>query len=605
MIGSNCTERGRECNAGAGSCGQCTHVPTARHILSLVLVLLAACVLVSCGGDKPAPTLAESRPPDETRGPLRFELIESRVDAVPGKTLLIPVRVIGRYDPTRPPDVRLEDGRRLDASVHWVGVEPEASSGPLPWLPPAGRWTVASPDGGVPDVSLGAFMLAIEMPRDGVGLPLWIGPRRVVLNWLPSPEILATRTEPSIWTPPVGASVRTSAGLSQLLEPERRSPVRRWRARLVEEGLRPDIAPERRPDRFQNPILEAYAQQYEAQWQAAFAALAAADADVCKRLRAAIAKAVTGPSGPPYPAWPVSQADLDRLLSDLNAPSTSARERARHAMSFIEAQPTSVAWVFDDAGATSEHGLPTPRIGVANLADEPALTFARVGREKPGTPVALAPDTSDIITCTAPTIGATVVDVRIGEDRSRQQVVGSPVPVTPPGLRIGPLLTDWTLLEWSGAGVGAPPLEAWATSAMLYRGTLPSQSAEQWLLLIECNAPDASVTGQWPEQVRVWLGPSASPTAAIGVNRDGSAFNLLTPSAERVGGVHVERSRNRWTVIVPVPRGAIEPSGVLRIGIERHDSRGWRTAWPRRMLPWQTAPGRAAASLNEWAGVGG
>ena len=53
-----------------------------------------------------------------------------------------------------------------------------------------------------------------------------------------------------------------------------------------------------------------------------------------------------------------------------------------------------------------------------------------------------------------------------------------------------------------------------------------------------------------------------------------------------------------------LPPHAIEPSGVLRLGVERLDERGVRSAWPRALLPWESEPGRAAIDTRGWERIG-
>jgi len=55
-------------------------------------------------------------------------------------------------------------------------------------------------------------------------------------------------------------------------------------------------------------------------------------------------------------------------------------------------------------------------------------------------------------------------------------------------------------------------------------------------------------------------------------------------------------------VMLPLPPDAIEPGGRLRVGLTRTDATGRRTAWPRRLLPWDSEPGRLAVDLNAWDG---
>src|SRR5690606_19882026 len=105
------------------------------------------------------------------------------------------------------------------------------------------------------------------------------------------------------------------------------------------------------------------------------------------------------------------------------------------------------------------------------------------------------------------------------------------------------------------------------------------------------------------EHVRVWLGPFRRPFSVLRIGSDGAVVDEIASSAaseQRAGGVRVVREAGKWIVQAEVPAECIEADGSLRIGIERTDARGRRTAWPRPMLPWQSEPGRAAVGTNSW-----
>ncbi len=72
--------------------------------------------------------------------------IDARNDAVLGRTLILPVRLSGAINPARPIAAKLDDGRKVAASLYWIGVAPESIApsrvGVLTsWMPEAGRWS--------------------------------------------------------------------------------------------------------------------------------------------------------------------------------------------------------------------------------------------------------------------------------------------------------------------------------------------------------------------------------------------------------------------------------------------------------------------------------
>jgi hypothetical protein len=85
------------------------------------------------------------------------------------------------------------------------------------------------------------------------------------------------------------------------------------------------------------------------------------------------------------------------------------------------------------------------------------------------------------------------------------------------------------------------------------------------------------------------------------LSRDGVLHNNRHPEDD--ARLRVADQPDRWSVSVPIPREALEPGGVLRLGITRRDGRGLRTAWPRRMMPWEHEPSRAVVNLKTWSGL--
>jgi hypothetical protein len=64
--------------------------------------------------------------------------------------------------------------------------------------------------------------------------------------------------------------------------------------------------------------------------------------------------------------------------------------------------------------------------------------------------------------------------------------------------------------------------------------------------------------------------------------------------------VSVVSRPGKWVCQIPLPAICFESDGTLRIGLERIDPRGTRSAFPRPMLPWQSEPGRVAIDTSTW-----
>jgi hypothetical protein len=179
----------------------------------------------------------------------------------------------------------------------------------------------------------------------------------------------------------------------------------------------------------------------------------------------------------------------------------------------------------------------------------------------------------------------------------------SAIPVSPPGLRAEALVGDWTMSGWlRGAAdqvmVGDP---GWATAALLYRRSGPvddNPSASPWSLYVECRTQRETPS----ETVRIWLGPFGRSITVLRVSSSGAV------SDERAGdvalkGATVSRVGGKWFARIPIPERCIDADGTFRIGIERKDALGRRSAWPRAMLPWQSEPGRIIVDTRAWTTV--
>ena len=545
---------------------------------------------------------------------MRLEPLERRVDAIPGRTLVMPVRVQGPIDPRRAIRPLLDDGRALAAELHWIAVAPEPD-GAGSWLPPAGLWSATPAAAHMRPAGTGAWCLVVPLPGDAIGQGLWFGSRRVPLNWLTDAALIVPPDEESPWVSPL---TQVSGQLARLSEPEMRSPVRRWRHRLLTRGLvhPPWAAPgevERdAPDEFSEPVLESLARQSEGRWRLALAALWRADPGLADQLKHRLVLTVEFPGGVVAPAWPCDQDALDELLLDLLNPRISASERVARTRAWLDEQPGGAGWVIDDAGAVDGiTGRPIATCAAANLSDRRTLAWAAA------LPMRASPDMTPLEARTAAALqvsppapegerAAAAVGVHVGRWSTTVRAVTEPLGARPPGLRIAPWFADWDLPHWL-AGSGEPlvaPADAagvWSATALVRpsdaaaaeAGAAAASAGTRWSLYVECRWAGAT---ERAEVVRVWLGAFGRASRVLRVTSSG---DFSSEGGDGVGATVVRRE-DRWIAMVPLPDECIEPGGVLRLGVERTDSRGRHSAWPRPMLPWQLEPGRAAVDLGAW-----
>lgn len=595
--------------------------------------LLAALLLMACAGcsspDR-APTasvraasgLPSTSADDPSAEPI--EPIEARVHAVFGRTLVIPVRVRGRFERADTLQVRLDDRRAVPARLMRVSVSNIESGG---WLPPAGEWK-AEPGSRASSDQPGfvVHVVVAVLPFDAVGQGLWLENHRVALDWLPEPPMLAAElkltAEAVRWPEPSPAA--TDASIRDLIEVERSSPLRRWRYRLLKGTLgiatqAEPLPPEVLVDAFSDPTLEAWARQREDRWIVGLKKLRAADPALADELVANLRLVARFPGGVLAPIWNTDQGELEELVQLLLNPDTPDKARLARVRAWINARPVGAAWVIDDAGAPdAATGQSLPTAALLNLSKAPALGFVSV-RGKPASQqmTALEPLKSSVVTI--PDIEApadprasaqptTPVVMHVGDWSRPANIADRAVTPPPSGLRLGPFVPDWTAGDLL-AGVQPQADATGLTAALLFRASQASPGAAQtsdslpdlapgagpadpWRLYIECHAGGGgNVSAE--DRLTVFLGAVGPQSEAISISPDGS----VSPGVY-AGAVSVVSERARWVVQIRVPSELIEPDGTLRLAMTRSDRRGRRWSYPRPMLPWDDQPGRLAVATR-------
>ena len=563
----------------------------------------------------------------------------SRVDttpahAWPGRVLVLPVRVDGPLPRGSMLEARLEDGRPLDARLYWIGVTPPPV-GPG-WLAPAGSWHATLASDPVRPRGPGQSFAVITLPIDAIGQSLWIGRTRVPLVWMPDPRAVARsyaeaqRSQPQgsditgPWDSPV---VRTQAGRlvidPRVLRPLADDPLRRWRLKLLTGRFGPPPEPFRpgldglvradgpadgnagndenaRPLLFENPVLEALARQVENRWRSGLERLHADDAALAARIRERLVRTVRV-GDEDYPAWPVGP-EVDQLLSDLLAP--GSRRRADRARAWLDRLEPATAWVIDDHGLRpGRPGAPAAAtlatVGAAALGDRPTLGWASGDRAAPHPePTPLLPGSTARFAA-EPLVqpASSAVTVHAGVWTKPLEMLAAPVVVTPPGSTLGPAVGDWSLADWLASDITAGlPSPNEHSVVLLHRA--PEDGL--WRLYAELFWAPAEGVATPRETLEVSFGPFGTPIAVIGASSDGDSWSDGAFSRPGEAAARVGIEPDRWIVSMPVPQGAIDDAGLVRLGFVRTDRYGRRWSWPRRMTPWQTEPGRVLFDLNRW-----
>lgn len=581
--------------------------PAARLLCAGVLAAgLGACAADGGGGGGSS----RARP----MAPL--DLSVPRLDLVPGSVAVVP---LGSAQPDDTPRCTLEDGRAIPVRVVVIARAMPVAEARAGWLPEPGEWTSADAVSQVRGAA--EWAAVITTPADAGGSRLDVGGRRVAVQWIGDGAQLPREPHgehDSPWTPARDPSLPPSVVLSPRFTGEQLDPRTRWRWHLIADGLCPEFDPGHVPAaRFQSDDVEALARQHENRWRAAMLRVWGIDPDLAWRLKRRIAAIVEFDDAQFAPAWPLDLADLDTLAARLLDPAARDATVAAVAEAWIAAQPPAFAWVEDDGAildAARTRVLATT--AVVSVFDRPTLAWAGVEGQTPE--LRELPPFRALRLLVPPRVDPAVlfapVEVHAGRWQRTLTAMSRPLPVEPPGTHLRPFVADLTLDAWQrGEAVEA----AWPAACLLHKPAMPpgteqpASRSRAWELYGECRVLGRGAEGL-AEEVRVYFGPVERPVAVVRISELGeSAFlpvgagaqgvpELLPPST----GAQVQRSADRWTFRLPLPPGAVEKDGIVRVGVVRLDALGRRSSWPRAMLPWQDAPARGAMDTRAWASPG-
>lgn len=653
-----------------------TFNPHARIVLAGALAAVLAAVLAMAAGcapdsasrdDSPRQdqTQREPRPPRQQSNQPNFVaatpeslVARARIDVPGGQSVLIPLDAKvgdrlaslsfgdsqvnawldrGNIRAAQPVDARIvRVVRRPGTSDSWLGDPGLWSSLTVDQVRTAsqsqlqGVWALVvdlfGPDG---DALSDLTQDAGEAASEDAAAILRVGPAAdaaivdFTINALPARDRLVRTSGPeSPWRPVLSVAERADSAAISAIFPEARSPITRWRYRLLTDGLDPS-APLVTP--FADSPMEILAQQNEDRWRVALAWLWFANADVAQRIKARVAAVtrfaspnVTGQTaarGRLAPLWPLDHAELDTLLSELLEPRIDAGQRVALAERWLARQPGAAAWIHDDGGVLAfSDGDPVivATVGVVNLLDRPTLAWTTLNPNEPTPDLVPVPSMTGVLlsrpipTSRSPDrqtrqIGTRILTAHLGQVTASLPVSGRAYPITPPGAALGPYLPDWTMADFQSAASGAIDA-AWATAALVHKSVAPDRP-DAWEVFVECRLPPLSARPAFDpsrESATLFFGPSGAPRAVVRISRDGtvSANGPLAQAFPKL--VEIVRADDRWSFRLGLDTRLIEDRGILRLGLMRTDAQGQRWSFPRSMLPWELEPARVALDLAAW-----
>lgn len=430
-------------------------------------------------------------------------------------------------------------------------------------------------------------------------------------------------------------------------------PSERWRARLILEACREPVPPIV-GSMSQGPIdssLVELADQLEARWFAAVGRLSLADEALARELASRLCTIVVSEQHVLPFFIPTDPQEL-QLCAQLLQSDRSREGLIRVAREFIASRTSALAWVDDDAAlfaagaaaiddkaaaATSPADMHfKARVWAANLSPTPGLA-SLVMPWNASTPPQELQGLSALELTTLPAVelnpadapisenlkNATAAQVaaRLGTTSTTLTTIKRALPVRPPGFDVPQLVADWSLASLSRGSPDLPQPDddpsypvgtTYTTTARLFFDDSavnldPTQSKGKWTLFIQCRQGAGELNTD--DRVTIHLGPAFADLATLtltprGILTDLSAKGRGTPpmilNTVLTPADPARQSPAQWTAWIPLPGGAVESSGLMRIAITRTDPRGVRSTFPRPMLPWQIQPGRLPLDTSAW-----
>lgn len=565
--------------------------------------------------------------------------MNDRVDAIVAHPLVLPILVESPKSIDDHLRVRLDDGRDVQSRAFYIWASTATTD--HGWTKSTPIWNLIDPDQYIksPPTTAGTWIAMIDLPIDAVGQGIWIDKVRYEPNWLPSPArvILETssRASDGFWNPALSESDHQSPLVLDAISNLRADPFNHWRASLMTEGFMPDANTGTNPVKSDRDLIAIHtellqtdsslamdqiADHFAARWQIILGRLWLIDPAVANQLKHQLTRTAWS-GGTLVPLWTDDTTELTALAHDLLSPFVNDELRVERVAAWLGSQPNSMSWIIDDSGHPSRNpvGL-APSIGLLGLKphsnnEPPQLARIQTQGTEPQVQLLPAATMTQITIQTPATISTNYAQTRepreiytkIGHRRATLKAIGDIPLAAPPGVLVGPLLSDWTLQAFNSriSGLGALPDLDKRVAGLLHRTSdiLESDPRAGWRLYLEC-AIDPTANPEADTTVQIWVGPMGSTRASWTISRSlGLIETRSDPDINPDPALTTFTDGDRWIITLDIPQAAISDDGFLLIGLERTDA-DLHSSWPRRMMPWQAEPGRFTIDITGWTGTG-
>lgn len=486
-----------------------------------------------------------------------------------------------RWRPSQMPRVQYDDGAVEGVRLVYFEARPNENSD-FPWLPAPATWSAIDWDATQDpnwNAAGGFWGVVVPPPPAGRRQVLRFNGAALPVIWLPGPPPATD----SLRAPRLDLDRTALRALGDRLTKLAQDPLAAWRVRILTDRIRSSELWASPPAPPSDPALAALANQIEGRWRSAISAIERDNPELASEFVSRLTAVIRTPEGAALPAWGQEDSALNAVRAALLAPAGSKATREQSVRTWLAAAPAAVAWVVDDSSAKGAESR-AATVTIANLQSTPVVaSSAPVG--KPAVNATRLPaHGSGSFTCDvdgSPEAGSGAVIARAGGWSKTLPLLASPLPVSPPGLLMGPLAPHWDMMSWMSGRAEAPEPRS-VCVAMLQRSPT---DAQQWTVYVECSGSESG------DVVTLWFGPFEASVSELRVGPGASS------------GIAFHREGSRWWANVPAPSSAIESGARLRLGVTRQFDSGALWSWPRPMTPGQREPARAVVDLSGWGSL--